>query len=304
MTHERSTYYQHKQSRSFLASIIPMVMKLMAMKHRIGRDLKRAYHNQAEMPSSFKRKFIVKSHEIDRHIIWTISPKSNSTDQVVLYLHGGAYLYGLSGEYWTMIEEMIHHTKATYIIPDYPLVPEFTATDVHGFVQKVYDWVAESRDVSKITFLGDSAGAGLVLGFTHTLMIERKKLPKQVIALSPWLDVSLDNPDIAEIENKDPLLSSKGLKLVGKAYAGEWNTKDPRISPIYGNFKGFPPITVFISTYDILYADVEKWRNQISDHDIQISFNVYPKLFHDWLIVPILKESQLVLKRLGELISE
>ena len=120
-------------------------MRVIGMKKSVERDLPKSFHNKAEMPKSFSRKFNVEKKEIESQSIWIISPLKNKSNKTVLYVHGGAYIYGLSKQYWSLIEKMILSTNATFIIPDYPLTPENTAADAHAFMQKVYDLLAAKK---------------------------------------------------------------------------------------------------------------------------------------------------------------
>ncbi len=245
--------YTYPKSRSLQASIISSSMRLIGTKNMVARDLKKAHHNKAEMPKRLMRKFDVESLEVAGHRVWVIKPQQSKSTETVLYFHGGAYIYGIHRQYWGMIEALVSKTDATYIIPDYPLAPEHTAVEVYAFILAVYEAVAQKQDIAAMTFLGDSAGGGLALGFTQMLRNENKTLPKQVILLSPWLDVNLDNPAIPALEKKDPELSAAGLRLAGKAYAGAWGTDDYRVSVPYWvswiSCHPFPCLSVLMRFY-------------------------------------------------------
>ena len=112
----------------------------------------------------------------------------------------------------------------------------------------------------------------------------------------------MENPGINAIEKKDPELSSKGLQLAGKAYAGDLSNKDYRVSPIYGNFDRLPAISIFISTHDIFYADAEKLRLQFEEQRLPLNYFVYPKLFHDWCLATTLSETKATLEQVKNLL--
>lgn len=80
--------------------------------------------------------------------------------------------------------------------------------------------------------MGDSAGGGLALGLAHALHNESVPQPKQLVLLSPWLDVTMSHPEIPKYEDADPILSSWGLKRVGElwAYSAD-NTNHIYVSP-------------------------------------------------------------------------
>ncbi len=84
--------------------------------------------------------------------------------------------------------------------------------------------------------------------------------PYQIILLSPWLDITLSNPGINEVNGFEPLMGIEGLRQAGKKYAGEANPNHYLLSPIYGSLEGLGKISVFIGTKDILVADTRKLK--------------------------------------------
>lgn len=292
-----------ERRRSLLAALLPAVMRITRVKAMVARDLARARHNKTQPPASLARRLQLDTHEIAGNAVWVVTPPNATTDRPILFLHGGAYLYGVHKQYWGMIEKIALACNVPVIIPDYPLIPEHDAADAHAFVAEVYDWVAATWDIASTTALGDSAGAGLALGFCQTLRDEGRTLPRQLILMCPWLDVALDNPEIAPLAAKDPELSVDGLREAGRVYSGEWDTDDHRVSPIHGALTGLPPMSIFIGTHDIFYADTEKFRTMCQEQQLDLAYYVYPKLFHDWMVVSALPESRATIDQVAALVN-
>ena len=55
--------------------------------------------------------------------------------------------------------------------------------------------------------MGDSAGGGLSLAVTEQLKADGVRLPDELVLLSPWVDVAMDNEQISKYEPRDPFLS-------------------------------------------------------------------------------------------------
>ena len=149
--------------------------------------------------------------------------------------------------------------------------------------------------------MGDSSGGGLAIGFTQQLRNENKKQPSEIIAFSPWLDITMSNPNIRMYEKKDKILSIKGLKSAGQKYAGNTDSKDYRVSPIYGDFAGICRISIFIGTNDILIADAHKLKQIMRVQNSNFNYFEYPGMFHDWVIFTGLKESDDVMNKVVDL---
>jgi len=58
------------------------------------------------------------------------------------------------------------------------------------------------KEPDDLIMMGDSAGGGFALALAQKLKNESIDQPAQIILLSPWLDITLTNPDIKEIDRK------------------------------------------------------------------------------------------------------
>lgn len=298
------TIYIHHEKPSLNARIIQSIMGITGQKKRLSREIaNNSFDQTVALPSkSLKKNFdVVESLQNERQI-WTIKPKTNLSEKVILYLHGGAYVYNISKIHWDFIEVLSLKTNATIIIPDYPLVPEATFVEVYEFVFALYIELLENTTPENIIIMGDSAGGGLALGFSMFLRNEEKRQPQQIVLLSPWIDITMQNPDIKEIEKNDKILGVNYLQLAGQYYAGEADPKDYRVSPLYGDFFGLPKISIFIGTNDLLYPDNKKLKDILELQKVPINFFEYPKMFHVWMLIPNLEESKSAISQIVELI--
>jgi len=131
----------------------------------------------AHPKKSFYKKYSINESNLDGKQIWKISLKikdsSSISNLLILFLHGGAYIANITKEHWDLIEQLLIKTKGTVIVPDYPLVPYFTYLETYEFMDKLYLKILRKYKDKKIILMGDSAGAGLALGFVQKLRDER-----------------------------------------------------------------------------------------------------------------------------------
>lgn len=297
--------YQHNKPPSFKSRIFNSSMKFIRMKASLEKNMvKQKFAAEPEkLPKSLSKKYIIKTTEIDSRIIRTISPKENYSNSTILYFHGGAYVNSISKLHWDFIEVLMKKTNATIIVPAYPLAPNSNCEDIYAFFRKLYTQITANDSSKEILFMGDSAGAGLALGFAQMLRNENKPQPKQIILLSPWLDISMSNPDISEVEEKDNMLGVKWLKMAGQLYADSIEENDYRVSPIYGNFNSLGEISVFIGTHDIFIADSRKFKQLMLEQGIPINYFEYPGMFHVWALFTSLKESKVAIQQIANLVK-
>ena len=92
--------------------------------------------------------------------------------------------------------------------------------------------------------MGDSAGGGLALGLAEALRDEGDTLPEELILISPWVDLTMSNPDMKDYVKHDPMLGIDGLRRMGEVWANGLELTDPKVSPIFGDLSGLPPVTI------------------------------------------------------------
>ncbi|QAV33269.1 Acetyl esterase/lipase [Fervidobacterium changbaicum] len=267
--------------------------------------LKDTFNKSPALPGySLCNKVEVHSFQTLGRSVWEITPKTANSSTTILFLHGGAYISNLTKMHWKFVEKLIECTSATVYVPDYPLAPEYIWKDTYMFLDELYTLLLEKHGERNIVFMGDSAGGGLALGFTLKLRDESKRLPDHVVLFSAWLDLSLSNPELEQYEKRDVMLTVKGLKAAAQRYAGneDANLKDPRLSPIYGDFSNLCQITVFTGTNDLLHPDSKKLREVCEVHNLPLNYFEYPTMFYDWVIFTFLPESKDALKKIRKIL--
>lgn len=233
------------------------------------------------------RKFNVTKIDHDGVPVFGISPKTES-DHHILYIHGGAYVLDIQSVYWTFLGAMVDQTGAQVVVPCYPLAPESSWEASYAWMTKVYDDLVQKVGAENITIMGDSAGAGFALGFAQLLRDAQKSLPRKLVLLSPWLDVTMTDPMQPTLDRKDSILGINGLRAAGEWWAGDKDavTSAP-VSPLFGEVEGLPPIAVFSGTFDLLWPDARKLKEKADTVGVSVSYHEYPAMQHVWMLFPI-----------------
>ena len=296
--------YVHSEPESFQSKFLKFAATVLGMKDGLNKAMeKNKGRVEAQSPSdSLKKDFVFTQTKFKERSFWTISPKNNKSEKVILYLHGGAYINNIVKFQWDMMEEIARKTNSKIVVPDYPLSPESMYNDVYLFIESVYNDLLTQTKSENIVFLGDSAGGGLSLGLAQKLQKEKKAGPSQIILISPWLDVTMSDPEVQKIDPLDKVLSIKGLVWAGKVYAGKQSTQDPLISPIYGDTKGLGKISIFIGTHDVLLSDSMRLRKNLEANKIPFNYFEYPKMFHVWPVLIGMSEADTTIEQISNLI--
>lgn len=130
-----------------------------------------------------------------------------------------------------------------------------------------------------------------------------ERQPENIILISPVLDMTLTNPEIKEVESRDPIIATPGVRDIAKLYAGERSVEYYLISPIYGNLECLGKISVFIGTHDLLFPDVKKFKKMMEEKGIPINYYEYEKMLHVWPLFP-LPESKKAIKQIIDIIYQ
>ena len=211
---------------------------------------------------------------------------NNGKKTAILYLHGGAYVSNPSQNQVHCIDEIACESNATLVMPLYPLAPENTFERTYELLDLLYPELLSRYE--HVAFVGDSAGAGMALGFAMHVRDQGLPQPRDIVLISPWLDVNTDNPDIARYADKDADLDAERLRLNGLAWAGsEDATRDCRVSPIFGDLDGLGRISIFMGTCDILFPDALKLHGMLDEKGIGHDFFVAEGMPHDYPLMSI-----------------
>ncbi|MBG6129541.1 acetyl esterase/lipase [Aquimarina sp. EL_43] len=246
---------------------------------------------------------IFETKEIYNSKVTSIAPKNTNTDFLLLYCHGGAFVYGPTQENWIAIAKIAKQARSHAWMVDYPKAPENTIKTITESIYQVYLEAIKTYNPSKIILIGDSVGGNLIMTLTQRLLKEKYKLPNRLIAITPMIDASLTNPKIEKIDLIDPILSIKGVKSAKKMCAGQLSLKDQMISPIYGDFDDFPTIHLFTATNDICTPDQEMLIDKIKKAQGEIEVIKGKGMPHIWPILPILSEAKIAIKKIVSIIN-
>lgn len=264
----------------------------------LRQSIEKARQAPRQLPTAKQRaKLNIREEAFDGHPVWHIAPKQGGS-RTLLYFHGGGYVYAASNFHWGFLCHLAEAHNISIIAPLYPLAPEHSAETTTRFALDLYRHVLASHSVEDLVMGGDSAGGGLTAA---TLMAARDAglpLPARALLICPWLNAEPNHPDQAIIEPRDAILTRSGIADAGRIYADTLPVQDPRVSPIHGDWSGFPPLYVLSGGDDILVADARALQARLPDHVYQEEAG----MIHDWPIFTF-PESRAAQKRMAAFIN-
>ncbi len=267
--------------------------RLLASEASLRAALPRLRRRGPALPSRrMRRRFHVQERVIHGARTFTVAPRSNATASHILYLHGGGYYADILPSHWWFIGRLVQRTGASVTVPLYPLAPEHTVLDVLDVTLPLARALTAEVGQANLTMMGESAGGGLALALAEQLRDEKLPLPRRLVLIAPWLDLTLSDPRQPQLAAEDPLLDLPGARAAGRMYAGKVPPTDPKVSPLFGTLHGLPPTSVFTGTHDLVNADACRLAEKAADEGLWLEFHEYGGLFHAFVLAPIPEATQ------------
>lgn len=221
--------------------------------------------------------------------------------KIVFYLHGGAYLAGDLPAARNRSMRYALKTSASLFVVDYRVSAAAPFPAALEDAETAYSYIKELAPGAEIIFIGDSAGGGLALALAERLRDQGRPLPQKIILNSPWTDLTCSFPSYEEQREKDVVLTEGFLKECARLYAGgrvreasdrkkfRWDQdqpfdqqvlKEPYLSPVFGDFTGFPPVWIHVGTDEILLDDSRKLAENLQRDGAPVTLAVWPGMYH------------------------
>lgn len=237
---------------------------------------------------------------IDGISVYCYKGSISDNNKKLLYIHGGSFIEAASYFQLKFAMKIADKTNSTLVFPLYTLAPNGTYRMMYSFMDVLYKKLLESN--SEINFLGDSAGGGFILSFAMYLRDREIPQPKNIIMMSPWLDISLSNPDTYEDAKNDYMCGVDGTRYCGVLWSDGLDSKNPLVSPMFGDVNNLSKMTIIVGGREILKSDCHKFSDILDSNQINYNFIEYKDQGHDFGAYPT-KEGKLVIKDISNIIN-
>lgn len=219
---------------------------------------------------------------------WVSVNRAHMKKYVILHCHGGGYSTGSSLYARTLTSKLADSTSMDVLCFDYRLAPENPYPAATEDAMRVWNYLMllgyGARDV---IVTGDSAGGNLALSLVLKLKQEERLLPRGLVLMSPWTDLTSSGKSFQTKAEVDPVLDSAYIDRMIKAYAEGRDLKDPLISPLYGDFEGFPPAYIQVGENEILLSDSLRLHQAFVDANVSVKMDTYPGMWHVFQMSPV-----------------
>ena len=221
---------------------------------------------------------------------WVRPAGGDASGRVVMHLHGGAFVVCSPATHRSMARSLARSADAVAWVPAYRLAPEHVFPAALDDAVASYRWLVEDQgvDPSRVAVSGDSAGGGLALSMLLRLRDEGVALPACYIGLSPWTDLAATSPSVEENNGRDVMFGTVPDGMAGRL--GELyhhDTTDPRVSPVYADLHGLPPMLVHVGAHELIRDDGLRLVERARDHGVPASAGTFAGMWHVFQVFPI-----------------
>ncbi len=218
---------------------------------------------------------------------WVYVNRAHMKKYVILYCHGGGYSTGSRVYARTLTTKLAMSTSMDVLSFDYRLAPEHPYPAATEDAMKVWNYLMllgyGARDV---ILAGDSAGGNLALSLALQLKAQKRLLPRGLILMSPWTDLTASGQSHETKAAIDPVLSAGYLAEMTGNYAAKEKLNDPFISPLFGDYEGFPPVYIQVGENEVLLDDSVMLYRKLLHANVSVRLDRFPGMWHVFQMSP------------------
>ncbi len=218
---------------------------------------------------------------------WIDAPESRS-DRVLLYIHGGAFVLRFPNLHAALAGRWCRRLGSRALLVDYRLAPEHPYPAALDDCVRAYRWLLEQGvEPGRIVIAGDSAGGNLALATLHRLKAAGEPLPRCAVLLSPVVDFTLSSPSLFSNAARDPMFTFEKLAALRLLYAAPQQFLDPMVSPLYGDFTGFPPLLFHAGEIEMLRDESTRAAERAHAAGVTVEVDVWRDMAHVFHALPL-----------------
>ncbi len=274
---EKETSIQGTVIREMIAHFTSY--NLIGKKIKSGELRKKMVEPEWKVPAGYQLTEIQR----ENFVMEWLQPENTTEEKVLLQLHGGGYVGKMRNAYRDFAVRFSELGNGMPVLTiDYRVAPENPYPAALEDAYSAYTWLMEQGyDAEQIVVSGDSAGGGLAMALCMYLKDNQKPLPCGIIAMSPWTDLTNSGESYVTNYENDPLFGkTRDSLLYNRDYLGFESARNPYISPVFGDFKGFPPMLIQVGDYEMLLSDAQMAAQKAKEQGVKVRLSIYEGMFH------------------------
>jgi monoterpene epsilon-lactone hydrolase len=216
---------------------------------------------------------------------WSSVPGSDAS-RVLLFFHGGGYCSGSIRSHRRMVTEAGRAAAIRTLAVAFRLAPERPFPAALDDARAAWRFLRDQGIAARhIVVGGDSAGGGLTAALINHLRSGGEEQPGCAWLVSPWTDLTMSGSTLTTKDSVDPLIHKAYLEELAAAYVPPGiSRKDPRVSPLYADLAGFPPVLIQVGSAETLLSDATRFAEAAGAADVAVTLEIWPHMIHAWAL--------------------
>ena len=211
-------------------------------------------------------------------------PGHAASAPVLLYLHGGGYIACSPETHRPLVSSLVRRVRGRAFVPRYRLAPEHPFPAALDDAKAAYRYLLDVERIGpeQIVIAGDSAGGGLALALALAIRDEQWPNPAGIVAFCPWTDLAVTGVSLDENSERCAMFTGNTIRRAARFYVGDADPTSPLISPLYGDFRGLPPMLVHASEDEVLRDDAIRVADAARNAGVDVELQLWPHVPHVW----------------------
>lgn len=200
----------------------------------------------------------------------------------VLYIHGGGFVACSAATHRPITASLARRTSSPVFSANYRLAPEDPFPAALDDVVATYEWLVRETSGAPIAIAGDSAGGGLALSLAIHARDAGLPRPACIVGFSPWTDLAGRGSSLRENDGRCAMFRPENFPAFASLYVGALPADDPRVSPVYADLRGLPPLLLQVGSTELLLDDSRRVQERVRAAGGESRLTVYDDVHHGW----------------------
>lgn len=211
-------------------------------------------------------------------------PARQPSAPTLLYLHGGGFIACSPETHRPLVGSLVRRTGGDAWVPAYRLAPEHPFPAALDDAKAAYRYLLDvvGVDPARLVVAGDSAGGGLVLSLLLAARDAGWALPAAALTFCPWADLAATGASLDENSERCSMFAGETIRRAAAFYVGDADPRAPYLSPLYGDYRGLPPLLVHASTDEVLRDDGIRVAQRAREAGVPVELQLWRRVPHVW----------------------
>jgi acetyl esterase/lipase len=224
----------------------------------------------------------------------------------IFHIHGGGFALGSPAAAAGLASALARKTGMRAVSAGYRLAPE------HPYPAALHDVTAAYRALAgqpgragHLVVSGESAGGNLALELLIAAQAQGLTMPAAALLLSPITDLTVTGASYAGKAHADPAITAQAIRTRAADYLAGTDPADPRVSPLFADLTGLPPLLIQAGSHEVLLDDATRLAAKAAADDVAVILDITPGVPHVFqAFAALLDEADAALNRAARFIHD